>query len=50
MAVILIIIDMKYIQIFHSFVFHSFINGEGGKLNDEIFTKSAVFFFFDVFP
>ena len=32
------------ISIFHSFVFHSLSRGEGGKVNDAIFTKSAVFF------
>ena len=32
------------IPIFHSFVFHSLRRGGGGKVNDAIFTKSAVFF------
>ena len=36
--------------IFHSFVFHSLSRGGRSKINDAIFTLSAVFFYFDVFP
>ena len=37
-------LDVSNIPIFHSFVFHSIIRGEGGKVNDDNFTLFTVFF------